>query len=75
MSHPAPVHGWPSDARLPERPSADPWWIVHIVLHDLSRAGIKDRFGPEAHLGAAATAAAALLEALGVEAVIEREDT
>jgi hypothetical protein len=62
---------FPSPAlRWPGRPSADPWSVVALVMTDLMSHAVKGTFGPEANLGAAATAASALLVALGVEPVV-----
>ncbi len=70
MPDSAPVHAYPPGAREPDRPQQDPWAVVHLVLHDLSAHGIKSRFGPEASLGGAVMAAAALLESLGVAVIV-----
>ena len=43
-------------------------------MHDLARDGIKSRFGDETDLGEAVTAAAALLEALGVAPVVPDDE-
>jgi hypothetical protein len=62
---------FPSPAlRWPERPTADPWSVVALVMADLMAHAIKGTFGPEANLGAAVTAASALLVSLGVEPVV-----
>jgi hypothetical protein len=62
-------------AGAPGCASCDQWSIVDLVTHDLSRRGIKSRFGPEADLRAAAHAAAQLLEALGVRPVVPPDDS
>lgn len=64
----------PGARREPARPHADPWSVVTVIMHDLSSHGIKSRYGPEADLGAAAQHAAALLEALGVAAVVPDDE-
>jgi hypothetical protein len=62
---------FPSPAlRWPGRPTADPWSVVALVMTDLMSHAVKGSFGAEANLGAAATAASALLVSLGVEPVI-----
>ena len=62
---------FPSPAlRWPGRPSADPWSVVALVMADLMTHAVKGTFGAEANLGAAATAASALLVALGVEPLV-----
>ena len=65
-----PVHGQQPGQREPDRPQCDPWSVVTRTMHDLSRDGIKSRYGAEAHLGEAVRHAARLLEALGVAAVV-----
>lgn len=61
---------FPSPAlRWPGRPTADPWSVVALVMSDLMSHAVKGTFGPEANLGAAVTAATALLVSLGVEPV------
>jgi len=47
---------------------------VTVIMHDLSSHGIKSHYGAEADLGAAAQHAAALLEALGVAAVVPDDE-
>jgi hypothetical protein len=59
--------------REPARPQCDPWSVVTMVMHDLSAHGIKSVYGPEAVLGAAVQAAAALLESLGVAAIVPED--
>jgi hypothetical protein len=44
--------------------------VVALVMADLMTHAIKGTFGAEANLGAAATAASALLVSLGVEPVV-----
>jgi hypothetical protein len=44
--------------------------VVALVMADLMTPAIKGTFGAEANLGAAATAASALLVSLGVEPVV-----
>jgi hypothetical protein len=61
--------------REPSRPKADPWGVVTVVMHDLSAHGIKSHYGSEAVLGAAVQAAAALLESLGVAAVVPDDES
>ena len=61
---PSPALPWPG------RPTADPWSVVALVMSDLTTHAIKGTFGAEANLGAAATAASALLVSLGVEPVV-----
>jgi hypothetical protein len=75
MPDSAPVHAYPPGVREPDRPQADPWGVVHLVLHDLSSHGVKTYFGPEASLGGAVMAAVALLESLGVAAVVPDDES
>jgi hypothetical protein len=56
-------------AATPGRAWNDPWSVVDLVTFDLARRGVKSQFGSEADLGAAAEAAARLLEALGLHSV------
>jgi hypothetical protein len=60
----------PISAATPGSASCDPWSIVDLVTHDLSRRGIKSRFGSEADLSMAAESAARLLEALGLRPAV-----
>ena len=69
------MHPLPGGSREPAHPQADPWSVVTVIMHDLSAHGIKSRYGSEADLGEAAGHAAALLEALGVAAVIPDDET
>jgi hypothetical protein len=61
-----------------ERTTEDPWTVALRVVHDLRRDGIHvhhaDERMPHAARHAAARHAAALLEALGVAAVIPDEN-
>ncbi len=67
------MHQFPAGFREQAAPHAAPWGIVTLVMHDLSSHGIKSRYGSETDLGEAAQHAAALLEALGVAAVVPDE--
>jgi hypothetical protein len=71
----APLHRHPAGLREPAHPQCDPWGVVTVVMHDLSAHGIKNTYGPETDLGTAVQHAAALLEALGVAAVIPDDET
>lgn len=53
----------------PAEPPCDPWSIVDLVTNDLSRRGIKTRFGAESDLVGAARSAAQLLQALGLRPI------
>jgi hypothetical protein len=64
----------PSASREPEHPHADPWGIVHLVMHDLAAHGIKSRFGDEADTATAVRAAALVLDALGIRPRIPDDD-
>jgi hypothetical protein len=74
MQDSAPIHGQPPAMREPARPQCDPWSVVTFVMHDLAAHGIKTRFGGEASLGGAVMAATALLESLGVAAIITDDE-
>jgi hypothetical protein len=75
MQDSAPIHGQPPAMREPARPQADPWSVVTFVMHDLAAHGIKNRYGPETSLQGAVMAATALLESLGVAAVVEDDES
>jgi hypothetical protein len=70
MQDSTPIHAYPAGMREPARPQCDPWTVVNVVLHDLASHGVKNHYGAEASLGGAVMAAAALLESLGVAAVV-----
>jgi hypothetical protein len=70
----AGMHQFPAGFREQATPHADPWTIIALVTHDLSAHGIKASYGPEVDLRVAVTHAAALLEALGVAAVVPEEE-